>query len=85
MTAPRHRACRAMQGARAWRRNRMIERRAARITADRANQAAAGPGQPGATAPSTMRIAARASLLSTRCVLAVPDGSLQGRPGRWIV
>jgi hypothetical protein len=63
----------------------MIERGAARITADRATQAAAGPGQAGAADPSTMRIAARASLLSTRYVLAVPDGSLQGRPGRWVV
>jgi hypothetical protein len=84
MTGSQHQLCRATQSAHAWRRDRMIERRAARIVADQAADAA-GPDRSGAAEPITMEVAGRARLEATRHVLIAPEQSLEGRAGRWIV
>lgn len=82
MTGPWHRLCRATQSARAWRRDRMIERRAAGIVADQAARVA-GPDRPEAPEPATMEVAGRTRLLATRHV--APDQSFEGGLDRWIV
>jgi hypothetical protein len=84
MTSPGHGICRATQSARAWRRDRMIERLAARSVAYQVAHAAA-PDRPVAAEPLTMEIAGSARLLATRHVLIAPEQSLEGRPGRWVV
>ena len=72
MTGPWHRLCRATQSARAWRRDRMIERRAAGIVADQAARVA-GPDRPEAPEPATMEVQVpRAELISARVEIVRP-------------
>ena len=80
MTAPR----RATQSARAWRRDRMIERRAARLLEDGAAQTAVR-ARAGAVELLAMPLTSLTNLAGTRHALVAPEASLLGRPGRWVV
>jgi hypothetical protein len=84
MTAPHHPARRAAVSARAWRRNRVIDRRAARALADGAADAAR-PAPPGVIAPVGLRLRVPSPLAGPQQVGVLPAASLQGRSDRWIV
>ena len=73
MSRPRRHGRRALRSARAWRRDRMIERQVARrVGADAAQ--AGGAIRPEVAKPALMLVAAgRASLLNTRHIVPAPE------------
>jgi hypothetical protein len=76
-----------MQSARVWRSDRMIERQAARMMADRAADAAAESVRPAAAEPAPMLIAARPTgLLNSRHIVPAPEAPRdRENGGPWIV
>ena len=87
MSGPERQARRAMQSAPAWRRLRMIERRVARLVADRAADPAVQPIRLTAAEPPPMLDAVRRTgLLNTRHVVPAPESPLDRPNGSsWIV
>ena len=79
-------ASRTVQSARAWHRERMIGRHAARLAAGRTAAAAGSPAWSAAAEPVQMLVAPRTRRLNTRHVVPAPDaphGRQDGMP--WIV
>ena len=76
-----------MQSARVWRRDRMIERRVARLVADRAADAAAERIRPATAEPAPMLVAVRPTrLLNSRHIVPAREAPLDRQNGGpWIV